>query len=102
VITRDRPGHVHDQHIGAAIDDGQQLLAYLAGIGHIDVLGESHGCLPARPRHGIGVLKHGRPGRRDQSWRWWWRWWWRYPAHVDQFEAEAGDPLHQPGKGFLI
>ena len=64
----------------------------------IDVLRESHGHRPARPLHGVDVLKHGGPDLGDQSWRWWWR----YPVHVDQLEAEAGYPLHQPGKGSLI
>lgn len=28
--------------------------------------------------------------------------WRRHEAHVDDFKPEAGDPLHQPGKGCLI
>jgi hypothetical protein len=46
----------------------------------------------------VGLLKHGGPGLRGQSWRWWWR----YAVYVDHLEAEAGDPLHEPGQGTLI
>jgi hypothetical protein len=63
LITGDGRGHVRDQHLRAAVDDRQQLLADLTGIGCRDVIRQRHHHLPADPFHRIKVLDHGsRPG----------------------------------------
>jgi hypothetical protein len=49
---------LRDLDPGAAIEDRQQLLADLADVGDVDVLGQGHHGLPALPRHRECVLKH--------------------------------------------
>ncbi len=63
VIARNCRGHVGDQRSRAAVDDRQQLLADLPGIGHVDMPRKRYHRLPAGPPYWVEVLKHGgRPG----------------------------------------
>ena len=50
--------HVRDQRHRAQIDDRQQLVADLPGIGYPDVLRQRHDHLPARPLNRVEILKH--------------------------------------------
>ena len=52
------------------------------GEGHVPGAAPSQG----QPRGGSGLVA----GRR------------RHQVHVDHFEPEAGDPVHEPGEGSLI
>jgi hypothetical protein len=58
VIAGDRRGHVRDERLGALVDDRQQLLANLPGVGHVDVFRQHHLSLPPGPLHREGGLRH--------------------------------------------
>ena len=62
-IAGDRGGHVDDQCVGAPVDDRQQHLADLPGVGHVEILRQRHQSLPPNPSHRVDVLSsHSRPG----------------------------------------
>ena len=73
------------------MQEGTNVLPLWPGPGHAlaSATSESQGAAPLSGQAGLS---------KAQSWRWWWR----YAVHVDQLEAEASDPLHEPGKGSLI
>ncbi len=68
LVTGDRRGHFRDHRFGAPVNDRNQLLADLPGVGHIDMLRQRHDRLPPGPLHPAERLSHpqrpGMPGRR--------------------------------------
>jgi hypothetical protein len=67
VITRNRPGHIRDQHGGAPVDQFQQLLADLPGIRHADMFRQRHHRLPSRPPNRARAIRHGSNQRIRQG-----------------------------------
>jgi hypothetical protein len=58
MVARQSRGHVRYQRRGAAVEDPEQFLADLAGVGHIDVLRKRNDRLPAHPPHRVSVIDH--------------------------------------------
>jgi hypothetical protein len=61
-------GHVRDQRHRAEVDDRQQRIADLPGVGCPDVPGKRDDCLAADPPDRVEILKHeARPPRRERT-----------------------------------
>jgi hypothetical protein len=56
MIPRQSRGHVRCQRRGVAVDDPEQFLADLAGVGHIVVFRKRNNRLPAHPPHRVSVI----------------------------------------------
>jgi len=72
VIAGDRRRHVRDHRGGPAVDHGQQHLADLARVGHVDVLRHHRDRQPTGPPHRERMIKHvtdpGRPAHTGRRW----------------------------------